>query len=70
MENPTSDEETGLDSTFIIAIVIGSTGFVLMILGGVYYLSRLGDVPSRRTQTGPAVSSHERKTTKDGYVLC
>ena len=37
-----------LDSVFLIAIVIGSTGLVLMVLGGVYYLTRLGDIPSRK----------------------
>lgn len=45
MESSASDE---LDSVFLIAIVIGSTGLVLMALGGVYYLTRLGDVPSRK----------------------
>lgn len=42
MADPNDDQ---LDSTVLIGIVIGSTGLLLMILGAVYYLSRLGDIP-------------------------
>jgi hypothetical protein len=40
--------DDNINSTIIAAIVIGSTGVVLMVLGSVYYLTRLGDVPSRK----------------------
>ena len=48
----TNDDE--LDSMILIAIVVGSTGLLLMILGAVYYLSRLGDLPSRKAVTAAA----------------
>ena len=58
---PTVDDE--LDSTIILAIVIGSTGFVLMMLGAVYYLTRLGDVPSRKravANSPPAPTANQK----------
>lgn len=69
---PTVDDE--LDSTIILAIVIGSTGFVLMMLGAVYYLTRLGDVPSRKRAVAnapPAMTAHqeEKDLEHGGYVL-
>ena len=33
----------------LLAIVIACTGLLLMILGAAYFLSRLGDVPSRKS---------------------
>lgn len=47
-DNNQNQDDGGLDSTIMVAIVIGATGLVLMVLGGVYYLTRLGDVPSRK----------------------
>jgi hypothetical protein len=38
--------DDNLDPVILVAIVIGSTGFLLMVLGTVFYLSRLGDVPN------------------------
>jgi hypothetical protein len=59
MESSSSNE---LDSVFLISIVIGSTGLVLMVLGGVYYLTRLGDIPSRKA----VANIDEDEETGDG----
>jgi hypothetical protein len=61
MEFSSSDE---LESVFLIAIVIGSTGLVLMTLGGVYYLTRLGDIPSRKA----VANIDEDEETGDGKL--
>jgi len=44
-----SSVDDELEPTILVAIVVGSTGFVLMVLGAIYYLTRWGDVPSRKT---------------------
>ena len=65
MDDVSQDDE--LDSTILIAIVIGSTGFLLMVLGGAYYLSRLGDVPSRKSVANDIPPSVGARST--GYVI-
>ena len=66
-------DDDELDPTIIIAIVIGSTGFVLMMLGAVYYLTRTGDIPSRKavacTHQQPQQQQPSTKDELKGYVI-
>ncbi|CAB9518083.1 expressed unknown protein [Seminavis robusta] len=64
----TSTNDDELESTFLIAIVIGSTGFVLMVLGGVYYLTRLGDVPSRKAVAAAEEAEGQQQASKDDDI--
>lgn len=55
-----------VDSRVIAAIVIGSIGLVLMMFGSVYYLTRLGDISSRRSIAAePAAGDDEENQISD-----
>lgn len=69
-DDPSNDNEGGLESIILVAIVVGSTGLLLMILGAVYYLSRLGDVPSRKSVAGDSPENEGSLKDSQRSVTC